>query len=208
MRVPSAEGGPEARIQTPETERCQTPDHQTTCPPGIRTHQVSLECICLHRASPDPLPPQVSLKAEGEAAATKLELRSKRFAGFTHALHDLQPRPAEKKILCVREPRQPPGGAAVCQRESRGSCTRAARESRGAGSPRLPAATAGSGRCGADLPKPAGRRLPTLRPSAPPAGSCSSARTPTAPPTWPPTCNRHGAFYYPLAAYTILTTYV
>ena len=32
----------------------------------------------------------VSLKAEGEAAATKLELRSKRFAGFTHALHDLQ----------------------------------------------------------------------------------------------------------------------
>ena len=109
MRVPSAEGGPEARIQTPETKRCQTPDHQTTSPPdhqttrlpGIRTHQVSLECICLHRASPDPLPPQVSLKAEGEAAATKLELRSKRFAGFTHALHDLQPRPAEKKMLCV-----------------------------------------------------------------------------------------------------------
>ena len=31
-----------------------------------------------------------SLKAEGEAVRTKLELRSKRFAGFTHALHDLQ----------------------------------------------------------------------------------------------------------------------
>jgi hypothetical protein len=30
------------------------------------------------------------LKAEGEAVRTKLELRSKRFAGFTHALHDLQ----------------------------------------------------------------------------------------------------------------------
>ena len=74
------------------------PDHQTT---GHQDPPVSLECMCPHRASPDPLPPQVSLKAEGEAAATKLELRSKRFAGFTHALHDLQPRPAEKKILCV-----------------------------------------------------------------------------------------------------------
>ena len=109
MRVPSAEGGPEARIQTPETERCQTPDHQTTSspdhqstrPPGIRTHQVSLECMCLLAHPLTPSPTQVSLKAEGEAAATKLELRSKRFAGFTHALHDLQPRPAEKKILCV-----------------------------------------------------------------------------------------------------------
>ena len=101
MRVPSTEGGPEARIQTPETERCQTPDHQTTCPPGIRTHQVSLECMCLLAHPLTPSPTQVSLKAEGEAAATKLELRSKRFAGFTHALHDLQPRPAEKKILCV-----------------------------------------------------------------------------------------------------------
>ena len=56
MRVPSAEGGPEARIQTPETERCQTPDHQTTSPPGIRTHQVSLECMCLlvHPLTPSP----------------------------------------------------------------------------------------------------------------------------------------------------------
>ena len=31
-----------------------------------------------------------SLKAEGEALASKMELRSRRFAGFTHALHDLQ----------------------------------------------------------------------------------------------------------------------
>lgn len=31
-----------------------------------------------------------SLKADGDALAAKLELRSKRFAGFTHALHDLQ----------------------------------------------------------------------------------------------------------------------
>ena len=31
-----------------------------------------------------------TLKAEGEAVQAKLEMRSKRFAGFTHALHDLQ----------------------------------------------------------------------------------------------------------------------
>jgi len=30
------------------------------------------------------------LKEEGEAVAARLELRSKRFAGFMHALHDLQ----------------------------------------------------------------------------------------------------------------------
>ena len=206
MRVPSAEGGPEARIQTPETERCQTPDHQTTSPPGIRTHQVSLECMCLlaHPLTPSPPPglPQGRRRGGGDEARATLEALRR--------LHACAARPAaaagrKEDVVCVREPRQPPGGAAVCQRESRGSCTRAARESRGAGSPRLPAATARSGRCGADLPKPAGRRLPTLRPSAPPAGSCSSARTPTAPPTWPPTCNRHGAIYYPFAAYTILT---
>ena len=192
-RVAQKPGSRHQRQRDVKRQTTRPPVHQTTGhqdPPGLTRVHVPA------RASRDPLPPQVSLKAEGEAAATKLELRSKRFAGFTHALHDLQPRPAEKKILCVREPRQPPGGAAVCQRESRGSCTRAARETRGAGSPRLPAATARSGRCGADLPKPAGRRLPTLRPSAPPAGSCSSARTPTAPPTWPPTCDRHGAIYY------------
>ena len=205
MRVPSAEGGPEARIQTPETERCQTPDHQTASPPGIRTHQVSLECMCLlaHPLTPSPPPglPQGRRRGGGDEARATLEALRR--------LHACAARPAaaagrKEDVVCVREPRQPPGGAAVCQRESRGSCTRAARESRGAGSPRLPAATAGSGRCGADLPKPAGRRLPTLRPSAPPAGSCSSARTPTAPPTWPPTCDRHGAIYYPFAAYAIL----
>ena len=72
------------------------PDHHSTGhqdPPGLTRVHVP--------ASRIPSPPQVSLKAEGEAAATKLELRSKRFAGFTHALHDLQPRPAEKKMLCV-----------------------------------------------------------------------------------------------------------
>ena len=31
-----------------------------------------------------------ALKREGEAVAAKLELRSKRFAGFMHSLHDLQ----------------------------------------------------------------------------------------------------------------------
>ena len=31
-----------------------------------------------------------TLKEEGEAVASRLELRSKRFAGFMHALHDLQ----------------------------------------------------------------------------------------------------------------------
>ena len=133
MRVPSAEGGPEARIQTPETQRCQTSDHQITSPPDHQTtgHQDPPGLTRVHvpaRASPDPLPPQVSLKAEGEAAATKLELRSKRFAGFTHALHDLQPRPAEKKILCVREshgslpavPRCASGSRGVAARELHG----------------------------------------------------------------------------------------
>ena len=205
-RVTQKPGSRHQRQRDVKRQTTRPPDHRSTRPPVHRasgpTRSHSSACACIaHPLTPSPT--QVSLKAEGEAAATKLELRSKRFAGFTHALHDLQPRPAEKKIVCVCAPRQPPGGAAACQR--RGSCTRAARESRGAGSPRLPAATAGSGRCGADLPKLAGHRLPTLRHSAPPAGSCSSARTPTAPPTWPPTCNRHGAIYYPLAAYTILS---
>ena len=62
MRVPSAEGGPEARIQTPETERCQTPDHQITSPPDHQTtgHQDPPGLTRVHvpaRASPDPLPP-------------------------------------------------------------------------------------------------------------------------------------------------------
>ena len=37
-----------------------------------------------------------TLKAEGEAVQAKLEMRSKRFAGFTHALHDLQLQLAEE----------------------------------------------------------------------------------------------------------------
>ena len=89
---------PDPDTRDREMSNARPPDHQSTGhqdPPGLTRVHVPA------RASRDPLPPQVSLKAEGEAAATKLELRSKRFAGFTHALHDLQPRPAEKKMLCV-----------------------------------------------------------------------------------------------------------
>ena len=164
MLLPSAEGDPETRNQTSDA---RPRDHQTTRPPDHQTtrHQdlpglvqrVHLPCISLHPLTPLAPSPQVSLKAEGEAAATKLELRSKRFAGFTHALHDLQPQLAEKKMcVCVCVPGLTPGGAAACHRESRGSCMRAAQESRGAGrlrgecgELRLATATAGSGRCGA-----------------------------------------------------------
>ena len=110
MRVPSAEGGPEARIQTPETERCQTPDHQTTSspdrqstrPPGIRTHQVSLECMCLlaHPLTPSPPPglPQGRRRGGGDEARATLEALRR--------LHACAARPAaaagrKEDIVCV-----------------------------------------------------------------------------------------------------------
>jgi hypothetical protein len=173
---------------------------------------VHLPCISLHPLTPPAPSPQVSLKAEGEAAATKLELRSKRFAGFTHALHDLQPQPAEKcACVCVcvcagpdsrRCRGLPPGVAGELYESCTGKQGRRdiAGRLRGVAArhdcPRLQLAQGGavlSWRARTAGPKPAAERLPIPRHSAPPAGSCSSARTPTAPPTWPPTCNRHRA---------------
>ena len=180
---------PETRRQTPDHETTRPPDHQTTRHqdlPGL-VQRVHLPCISLHPLTPLAPSPQVSLKAEGEAAATKLELRSKRFAGFTHALHDLcRSRPKRRYCVyvCVCVPGLTPGGAAACHRESRGSCTRAAQESRGAGRLRgdcgeLRLATAAHRytwlravrvlswcACTAG-PKPAAQRLPILRHSAP-----------------------------------------
>ena len=128
------------------------PDHQTTRPPDHQTP-----------ASPDhpcTLPPGLAQsrgRGGGDEARTALEALRRLHACAARPV----PQPAEKKILCVCVcvcvPGLTPGGAAACHRESRGSCTRAAQESRGAGrlreiagscgSPRLPTATAGSGRC-------------------------------------------------------------
>ena len=174
--------------------------------PMSRTARAS-PCTSLHLpVSPCISCTQVSLKAEGDAAATKLELRSKRFAGFTHALHDLHPQPAEKKrpqSPCVRACvcaqahlltmrgqgcREVQGGAGRCG-EVRGGAVRHA-------CPRFQLAQ-GCAALSAYAKLAQGRPgRPTLSHSLPPAGSCSSARMPTAPPTWPPTCNDrrgHGA---------------
>ena len=148
-RVTQKPGSRHQRQRDVKRQTTRPPDHQTTRPPVHRasgpTRSHSSACACIaHPLTPSPT--QVSLKAEGEAAATKLELRSKRFAGFTHALHDLQPRPAEKKIVRVCEsrgslpavPRRASGGVAA--RELHGRAGAQARH----GCPRLQLAQGGA----------------------------------------------------------------
>ena len=193
------------RHQTPDTRpRCQTPDHQTTRPPNHQTP-----------ASPDhpcTLPPGLAQsrgRGGGDEARTALEALRRLHACAARPV----PQPAEKKILCVcvcvcagPDSRRCRGLPPRVARELHESCTgeqgrrEVAGRLRGAaarhGCPPLHLAQGGACAlvvCMHSRPK-AGSPTPAhTAPFRTPAGSCSSARTPTAPPTWPPTCKCHGA---------------
>ena len=180
------------------------PDHQTTRPPDHQTP-----------ASPDhpcTLPPGLAQsrgRGGGDEARTALEALRRLHACAARPV----PQPAEKKILCVcvcvcagPDSRRCRGLPPRVARELHESCTgeqgrrEVAGRLRGAaarhGCPPLQLAQGSACALVACMHSRPKAGSPTPAHTAPfrtPAGSCSSARTPTAPPTWPPTCKCHGA---------------